>query len=316
MYNRENFRRAEDILTERRLAAEATARRRGDEVREKSERIAEIDRELAKTGLSLFRAACAGEGIDDLRAGNLALQKERRALLRALGYPEDYTAVRYTCENCGDTGYVGVRMCTCLKQLLVEEAVRASGLGRLIGKQTFDNFDLQNYAEGEERDHMTNVLRMARRFADEMTVGGEGGNLLLTGKTGTGKTHLSSAIAGRMIERGYGVLYDSANNIIAAFEQDRFHAGYGKAADPQAEKYLECDLLILDDLGSEFSNSFTEACLYSLINSRSLAGLPTVVSTNLSPTEISSRYSDRFFSRIVGKGTVVLNFVGEDRRLS
>lgn len=139
-------------------------------------------------------------------------------------------------------------------------------------------------------------------------------NLLLIGKTGTGKTHISTAIAREVITLGYDVIYDSAQNIVSDFEADKFRSGYGQQ-EPRSEKYLECDLLIIDDLGTEFSSQFTVSCLYNLINSRRNKGMATIISTNLTAEELARKYEDRIYSRIVGAGTRILVFEGKDRRI-
>ena len=159
---------------------------------------------------------------------------------------------------------------------------------------------------------MEHNLKVAKDFAEGFTRDSK--NLLLIGNTGTGKTHISTAIAKTVIEKGYEVLYDSSQNIVSAFEQDRFKSGYGPC-EPKGDKYLECDLLILDDLGTEFVNQFTVSCLYNLLNTRINKGLSTVISTNLSPAELSSKYEDRIYSRIVGCDSQILLFGGSDRRL-
>ena len=156
-------------------------------------------------------------------------------------------------------------------------------------------------------------LAVAKDFAESF--GGDGKNLLLIGPTGTGKTHISTAIAKALIEKGVEVIYDSAQNIVSAFEKDKFRSGYG-AYEPEGAKYLECELLILDDLGTEFISQFTVSCLYNLLNTRMNKGLATVISTNLSPRELSEKYEDRIYSRIVGADTRILLFKGKDKRLS
>ena len=137
----------------------------------------------------------------------------------------------------------------------------------------------------------------------------------MIGTTGTGKTHLSTAIAKEVISKGYDVLYDSAQNIISEFENDRFHSGYGQT-EQGARKYMECDLLIIDDLGTEFVNQFTISCLYNLINTRLNKGLCTIISTNLSPSEMSGKYEGRIISRIIGSDYRIMSFSGQDHRVS
>ena len=314
MFEREIFQKVKLAIEERRATAINTAEEHNLEVRARSEEIAAIDAELTKTGLLLFRTACSGGDITPVRERNLALQKKRREALLTLGLPEDYTEPQFVCKECNDTGYAGTSMCACFREMLVMENLKASGIGNLVDRQSFDNFNLDRYKSksNEAYEQMKRNLAFARSYADNFAK--KRGNLLLIGTTGTGKTHLSTAIAKSVIEQGFTVLYDSAQNIVAAYENDRFHSGYGEYA-PVSEKYTECDLLIIDDLGTEFSNAFTVSCLYNLFNTRQNRGLSTVISTNLSPKELTTRYEDRIYSRIIGHDYQILHFVGDDYRL-
>ena len=312
MYGYENYQKVKTEIEKRRLSANAEADRRNLELRAISEDIRIIDAELVKTGLTLFKAACDGADITPIRERNLELNKNRRSLLVALGYPEDYTEPQYTCKKCSDSGFVGTNMCSCFREMLIKENIKSSGIGKLIEKQSFENFSL-NFYEGEARELMEKNLAAAKDFA--LGFGENSKNLLLIGPTGTGKTHMSTAIAKALIEKGVEVLYDSAQNIVSAFEKDKFKSGYG-AYEPEGAKYLECELLILDDLGTEFASQFTVSCLYNLLNTRMNKGLPTVISTNLSPSELSEKYEDRIYSRIVGADSRILLFKGKDKRLS
>lgn len=312
MYGYENYQKVKTEIEKRRLNANAEADRRNLELRAISEDIRIIDAELVKTGLTLFKAACDGADITPIRERNLELNKNRRGLLVALGYPEDYTEPQYTCKKCSDSGFVGTNMCSCFREMLIKENIKSSGIGKLIEKQSFENFSL-NFYEGEARELMEKNLSVAKDFA--LGFGESSKNLLLIGPTGTGKTHMSTAIAKALIEKGVEVLYDSAQNIVSAFEKDKFRSGYG-AYEPEGAKYLECELLILDDLGTEFASQFTVSCLYNLLNTRMNKGLPTVISTNLSPSELSEKYEDRIYSRIVGADSRILLFKGKDKRLS
>ena len=160
---------------------------------------------------------------------------------------------------------------------------------------------------------MRMILAMAKNYVKDFKT--NKGNLLLIGPTGTGKTHISTAIARELIHQGYDVIYDSTQNIISDFESDRFKSGYTKGEN-LSDKYLECTLLIIDDLGTEFSNQFTVATIYNLLNTRLNRGLAPVISTNLSPDELASKYEGRIYSRIIGSGCKVLVFDGKDMRLS
>jgi DNA replication protein DnaC len=313
MYSRENYIKAKEEIENRRKGAIATAESRNLELREKYESIRAIDAELSGTGLKLFKLACSGGDIAPLKARNELLVKERRALLVSLGYPEDYTDLKYTCEKCSDTGFAGTKMCACLRELLLRKNIMSSGIGKLIDKQSFDNFDLEWYRDKEENyKNMSRNLKTAKNYA--ATFGSRPRNLFLIGSTGCGKTHLSTAIAAEVISRGFDVLYDSAQNIISAYENDRFRAGYGQR-ELESAKYTECELLIIDDLGTEFVNQFTISTLYNLINTRQNKGLSTIISTNLSFEELGAKYEGRIYSRIVGCDYEVLFFGGRDHRI-
>ncbi len=313
MYANENYRKVKEKIEELRSRAISSAAMRDEEVRAKSEAIRTIDEELNMTGPELFRAACGGLDIAPIKEKNQRLQKKRKEELVKLGYPEDYTEPKFTCPLCSDTGSVDMKLCSCFKKMLITENIKTSGIGRLIDKQSFENFDLERYrADSELYEHMKINVAKARAFAESFVK--PYGNLLLMGRTGVGKTHISTSIAKTVIESGYNVIYDSSQNIVSDFECDRFKSGYGPY-EPKADKYLECDLLIIDDLGTEFVNQFTISCLYNLINTRQNRALPTVVSTNLSTEELITKYEGRISSRLLGAGVTVLMFDGDDYRI-
>lgn len=314
-YSAENYRAAKEIIEKRRTDAIAESERRRAELHAAAPEAAEIDRALRQTGMALFRAACEG-GKDSpaflrVMQENAALLEARAALLDALGLPRDYTEVHYTCTACGDSGYVDIKMCSCLRRELTLAGFRSSGLGALLDSQTFENFSLDYYrSDPKNLRLMERNLAIARAYADNFTP--NAGNLLFFGRTGLGKTHLSTAIARVAIERGYDVRYDSAQNVFADFEHERFRARRDEES-VRTEKYFACDLLILDDIGTEPTTSFTLACFYNIINSRLIAGRPTIISTNLSEEELEKRYDDRIVSRLFGEYQPLI-FVGEDIR--
>ena len=312
MYGYDNYRKVKDEIEKKRLSAIAIADARNEKLREESEEIKKIDSELVKTGLSIFKAACEGRDISPIRERNQALMKRRRKIIISLGHPENYTEVSYSCKACSDTGFVDGRMCTCFREALLRENILSSGIGKLIDRQSFENFSLDGY-DDDTREIMNANLIIAKRYAE--TFSKDSKNLLLIGPTGTGKTHLSTAIAKTVIEAGFEVLYDSAQNIMSSFEEDKFKSGFGPY-EPKATKYLECDLLIIDDLGTEFISQFTLSALYNLLNSRLNKGMPTIISTNLDRGSLEKIYEDRIFSRIIGEDTFQLTFVGPDRRIN
>ena len=315
MPNYDIFRKAKEEIDARRSRALSESEDRAAILRDLSDEINEIDKELSGTGMLIFKTACHGGDITPIKERNKELQQKRRDIVTSLGYPADYDAVHYTCPTCRDTGYIdGVKVCSCLRELIAKERIAASAMGRLIEKQSFDNFDLSIYSYDEKvEEKMRANLAAAKNYVKNFSDVCE--NLLLIGPTGTGKTHISTAIAGALIHDGYDVIYDSTQNIISDFETDRFRSGYG-SYEPKGEKYLDCRLLIIDDLGTEFTNQFTVSTLYNLLNTRQNKGLPTVISTNLSPEELAKKYEDRIYSRIIGSGCRVLAFYGKDRRIN
>ena len=316
MSNYETWNRVKDIIEKRCIDARNLSEQRCEELRAISPELSEIDRELRGTGMRIFQAMKTPGGVDAVKERNLELNAKRRQVIRSLGYPEDYTDVKYTCSVCNDSGFLeNMKMCNCMKKLIVTENIRESGMGRLIEQQSFDNFRLDAYKNDPDTySAMEYAVRVAKAYAEGFGSKYKGKNLLFIGKTGTGKTHLSTSIAKVVIEQGFAVLYDSAQNIIDAFETDKFKSGYGYS-EPVAGKYLECDLLILDDLGTEFATPFAVSCLYNLITTRMNKGLSTLISTNLSAEELTRRYDDRIYSRIVGKDYATVNFKGSDYRL-
>jgi len=261
------------------------------------------------------------EGLDErlaaLRKKNLHACEVRAEMLERYGYPKDYTAVKYECPDCMDTGYRGLVMCDCMRRRLIEAGYESSGIGSLIQTQSFETFSLDYYRKTSEQYRMmTLVYDTALRYANNFKAD-KAGNLLFIGTTGTGKTHLSTSIAKVVVERGYDVVYDMMQNILSDFEKERFgRSAYNSYTDTVSltDKYYECDLLIMDDLGSELTNQFVTACLYNIINTRLNHRRATIINTNLTIDELRKRYTDRIYSRMMGEYQV-LNFCGSDIRI-
>ncbi len=328
MSYKENYRKILEEYKTKYLTARESAENRRQEVEARLPEVAAVDRLLAGIGPEIMRVSLqAGEneqsrraGIEALKAKNEALLRRRAELLTAAGYPADYTEVRYECPRCGDTGILddgGV--CSCLRRKLIAASYEASGLGELLNRQTFDNFSL-DYFRGDEKAMriMTSVLHTLRDYAEHFTMGDDthepSGNLLLVGGTGLGKTHLSSAVAKTVLDRGYDVLYASAPTMVATFESERFrNAAAITAGIDDPARFFDCDLLILDDLGTEVSNQFTLSALHNVINTRLNLRHPTIISTNLFQGELNHRYWDRIASRLFGEYQILL-FLGTDVR--
>lgn len=306
-----------DDLTEKRSKAAAVSDLRREEIHQKIPELVEIDRVLAMTGIKIFEASRHGpdgleERISKLREENLSMNKIRREILVGFGYPEDYTDIHYDCDICSDSGYVGLKMCSCMKQALIELGYESSGIGRLMERQRFETFSLDYYT-GQDKEIMRNTFNKIKKFAD--TFGdnqSSGGNILMFGLTGLGKTHLSTSAAKVVIEKGYDVVYETSQNIFSDFEYQRFRAGYGESED-RTDRYFDCDLLIMDDLGTEISNTFTVACLYNIINTRLNHGKSTIINTNLNKDDLQKRYAERITSRLFGEFSIMM-FKGNDIR--
>lgn len=311
-FNSKNYYELCAAFSQKHLAAAERAEARRAELGAKYPELRELDAALASTAARIFGAALGGKAgletrIAQIKEETEALREARAAFLTAHGYPVDYTDPHYDCEVCKDLGFVDTKMCSCLRRALVMKGYETSGLGALIGKQTFENFSLAYCkADAEGQARMRQNFDIIRDYAEHFSL--SSGSLLFMGGTGLGKTHLSSAIAKTVIDRGYDVLYTSAVNMLSEFERVKF-----RGEQDETDRYFLAELLIIDDLGTEMASSFTESCLYNVIDTRICKGAPTVISTNLGAKELSVRYGERIFSRLLGVYTPLL-FVGKDVR--
>lgn len=315
-YNKDNYRRIRAAYQTKYLKAYEEADRRMQELHAKSPELAALDRELSRAGVKIAMAALGTgeayrERLAEVERENLALQEKRAALLASLGYPADYTLPPYECPVCEDSGFVGTVMCDCMRRELILAAYESSGLGTLMRTQSFETFRPEYCGAGEQRERMQRNFDILREYAETFSTASD--NLILCGATGLGKTHLSTAVARRVIDRGFDVYYASALQMFSDFEHTRFGSGLADAPSVDIARYSECELLILDDLGTEVTNQFTNSCLYLVLNNRINLRRPTVISTNLSGKEIKERYTDRIASRILGDFKPLL-FVGTDVR--
>jgi len=319
-YKREIFEKAQEILDKRRSQAEAknTAVMMMFENTEplyreyKNEMIASVKEAVKAIDMSPDKAA---QFIEEQKIRNLTAQQNVKKLLEKHGLPEDYLEVKYHCPLCDDTGVTGTRLCSCHIELLKDLAYEEAGKKSPLRICTFDDFKLSYYSDKaptskdrSPREVMTEILEVCKDYAENFDR--KSPSILMLGQTGLGKTHLSLAITGKVIELGYSVLYNSAQNYFRELQNERF----GKSGSSAYENMmLECDLLVIDDLGAEFSTSFTIAALYNIVNTRINTGLPTIISTNLSLTEIENQYSNRISSRLIGE-YFLLYFEGKDIR--
>ena len=320
-YQKDNYRRIRQEYETKALDAQKEADARRAELYAEIPTLRALDARLSAFGLRIMQTALQGgdtaEAIAQLREENEKILASRAELLRAYGFPADYSDPHYECDKCKDSGYVGIRMCECMRRKLIEAGMESSGLSTLMRTQSFDNFSLDYYKKNaEEYARMERNYRAIRSYAENFTI--ESGktmppSMLFIGGTGLGKTHLSTSIARRVIERGYDVFYNSAVGMISDFEFRRFGSSLVQSEGDRTERYTECDLLIIDDLGTEVINQFTLSCLYHVINTRLNLQKPTVISTNLSSAELRKSYNDRITSRLMGE-FVLVPFYGTDIR--
>ena len=326
-FEQNSYRRIREEYETKYLRAREDADRRRREVELALPEIAVLNKKLAALGPEVMRITLETKNEADrapalarLREKNGALLAEKATLLRAAGYPTDYDALRYECKSCSDTGFLDSgEMCRCMRDKLLAASYNASGLGSLLSSQSFDNYSL-DYFRSDEKTYrtMSTVVRTLRDYAENFSVEHADrlpacGNLLLVGGTGLGKTHLSTAMAKAVLDRGFDVLYTGAISLVGAFENARFGSSVGMADTYDIDRYFSCDLLIIDDLGTEVSNQFTVSALYNVINTRLNLRRPTVISTNLMQDELRRRYWDRITSRLFGEYQILL-FLGTDIR--
>ncbi len=287
--------------------------------------IAEIDRDIQSAGLSIVSLAVSNppdlqEKLADLRHQQKALQLRRKMLLIENGFSEDELSMRYMCEQCEDTGVHGDKACECYQRRLVMKAFEKSNLSLQLRNQSFKTFDLSLYSQEPDPRYgivpytnMQNIVRISKEFIADFERTNK--NLLFWGESGLGKTFLSTCIAKELIKKGYSVIYETTYQIVSLLEDYKFKRSQDLSElKVQTERLYESDLLILDDLGAEFSTSYTNAALFDILNSRLITNKKTIINTNLNMQELSNRYSERVISRIMGSYQS-LQFIGEDLRL-
>ncbi len=304
---------------QRRAAAFA---QRCDVLYDRVPRLGQIEQELRGT-LPQIIASALRRGTDPmpaigvLRDNNLELQRERAELLALHGYDADYLTEQPHCPLCRDSGYRGSAVCRCLQEYYAREQIAELSKLLNMGSETFETFDFNWYSTDrgsyrrsprETAEHNFDVCQdYAHQFSPRS------GNLLLFGAPGLGKTFLSACIARVVSENGYSVVYDTAGSIFSQFEAAKFHREEEEGAVDDVKRCMECDLLIVDDLGTEMTTAFVQSAFYQIVNGRLAAGKKTIVSTNLTPDQIGQRYGKQVLSRIEGEYQI-LPFIGEDIR--
>ncbi len=304
---------------DRQIARQHLIAAREAEVEERTPRLAELNAAIAHAGVAEAKRRLSGtDESADPRESISALAAERRALLASLGYPEDYLAPPYVCPDCRDTGYIGQERCHCFRQAAIDLVYAQSNLTALFDEECFANFSLDYYAKDvidkgtgiSSYDAAKDAYERCRRFAADFDTSFQ--NLYLFGDTGVGKTFLSHCVAGELLGTGHSVLYFSAARLFDLLADQAF--GRSGAENADTDGILTCDLLIIDDLGTELTNSFTLSRFFVCLNERLLRRRSTLISSNLDLASLASIYSERIFSRIIRHFTV-LHLFGKDIRV-
>ncbi|MGN1132465.1 MAG: ATP-binding protein [Ruminococcus sp.] len=320
-------RKADEIINERRMKALGKQDMVKEKIYAEIPRLEEIERQLsvigAKTAKAVLMGENAAESAKQLAKESLELQAEYRRLLFLKGYSQSDLDPHFFCQKCKDTGRYDDEkgrtvLCECLKKLRAEIACEELNKVSPLSLCSFDSFDLNYYdldiQEGYSTspyDRMRKILAYCKKYAENFSLNSP--SLMMKGNTGLGKTHLSLSIAKEVIDRGFGVVYVSAPMILSKLEKQHFSYAYDEEENT-INTLVDCDLLILDDLGTEFQSNYTSSTIYNIFNSRLLNGKPTIMNSNLTLKEMEKSYSPRFVSRVMGN-CAKLDFIGSDIRL-
>lgn len=322
---------------QKRTRAAEEKRNREREIYTKIPDIEVIDRSLNRLGINLVKSALSTSPqnlLEDFRKKNEELLRNKKQLLVEHGYPVDYLDTHYECSICKDTGFISDiskpdsiaseyahhKPCKCFEQALINMACTQSNMKALTANQNFSSFRFDYYSDAIDETYGTsprrNIERVYRASIDFVEqFGFKRTNLLFHGPTGLGKTFLCNCIARELLNLGYSVLYLSAQELFKLFEESRFHReDMEEDAKNNLDILLTVDLLIIDDFGTEATNSFTAPDLFHVINTRALNNTSTIISTNLPLEDWKNLYSERILSRIFGE-YIAFRFFGDDIRM-
>lgn len=300
----------------------ALQRERIEKVERRFPRLAQIREEMALAGVEaakivLQKPQNLTESALVLKGKQQELLEERKRILDGAGIPMSYLEMEYDCPKCKDTGFIEGEPCICFKRRWMDRMYDQSNIRDILERENFDYYDLSLFSQEKEekegispRENAGKILRRGLAFVENFDKGEE--SLLLYGPTGLGKTFFCSCIAKELLDRGKVVLYLTAGQLFRKLEELHFSHDTEEETEDWDKELLEADLLIIDDLGTEFPTLFTATELFRIMNDRKLAGKSVIISTNLSPEEMTALYSDRVTSRIREYG--IIRFFGEDVR--
>lgn len=308
------------IYEQQQLDNENSLRARFEEVYKQIPRFHQIDRLISELSIQQARKLLDGDAqaLAELKEQLRKLSSEKEALLSSYGYPADYLELQYKCPDCQDTGYVDGQKCHCFRKSIIDFLYTQSNLQEVLERENFNTLSFRYYSDRHidpltgrsSLESMKTAVSVCRKFTGNFAT--DRGNLLLCGDTGVGKTFLTHCIAKELLDQTFSVIYMTASQLFDVFAKKQFDKDIN--ATIEYEHIYDCDLLIIDDLGTEFANTFTTSQLFVCLNERLLRGGSTVISTNLSLDDLNALYSERVFSRITSAYTV-LRITGDDIRI-
>ena len=294
---------------------------RREEVYQKVPQIRQIEDEISSQAVRCARKLLDGDtnAKEELKQHIEDLREQKEVLLSAFGFPADYMEMHYACPECQDTGYVDGRKCRCFKKEEIRLLYSQSNIEEVLLRENFDSFSYEYYDDRvvipeiqmTVADYMRQVHTWCKEYVENFEK--KGGNLIFTGSTGVGKTFLTNCIAKALIDQYQSVIYLSSNDLFDVFSKNKFHYDTEEEMKDMYQYILDCDLLIIDDLGTELNNTFVSSQLFYCINERLLLKKSTIISTNLSMTMLRDTYSDRISSRIISQYSIIPLY-GDDIR--
>ncbi len=298
---------------DRRTRNRHLSEQRTAEVYEKVEGYRQLSEQIASLSVSQGKKLLNGDdkALRELHASLRDLSAQKELLLTKAGYPADYLEPLYDCPDCKDTGYISGVKCHCLRQAVIDLLYEQSGIQETLKKENFNRLSYEYY-EGESLERFRNTVSECKNFIK--TFDSDYHNLFFYGTVGTGKSFLSGCVARELLESGHSVIYFSAAGLFETLSRNMFDYKNRDDALRFHEDLYGCDLLIIDDLGTEFTSNVSVSTFFSLLNERHLARKSTIISTNLSLEDLRNRYSDRIFSRITNQYTIC-KFTGPDIRM-
>lgn len=283
------------------------------EVYEKIPEYEEVERSISSVSVAQAKKLLDGDdqALSELKQTLHRLSAQKRSLLCSAGYPENYLELEYECPLCHDTGYIGNQKCRCLQQKIISFLYEQSNIKETLSRENFSVLSY-DYYQGEDLHRFTQTVAACQRFVQEFPATHR--SLFFYGSVGAGKTFLSNCVAKELIEKGNLVLYFSASSLIDALSGNSFSGKSSQDLYREGHDLYNCDLLVIDDLGTEYTNAYVVSQLFSCINERLLRKKSTLISTNLSLEDLRNKYSERIFSRITSNYDIY-KITGPDIRM-